>query len=118
MMFKGTQFWSGGVWMAVCGGVQYYACVHDNQRHSCNKSGPGSSMGFVMGTVDLLGSSLCVWMAFIFLPYSKKSAGLRMRKKGDLTEPIEVQEDSASEVEDDSVDIRHFCGWRYFRGRG
>jgi len=116
MMFKGTQFMSGGVMMALIGGIQYYDCVHDKGRHTCAETGPGTSFGFVMGVIDFFGSCVLVWVGFVVLPYSVKSAGLRKTVDHEETEPRNEEEDTDSEHE--GMSTKRCCGWHQYIGRG
>merc|ERR1719476_578064 len=75
--FKGSQFISSGVIQAVIAAVKYYMCVHPGGSHSCDTEGPGSTQDLGSGLVDFVGSCVLVWAAFLLLPYSATSAGLR-----------------------------------------
>eukprot|EP00931_Biecheleriopsis_adriatica_P102421 TRINITY_DN77399_c0_g1_i1.p1 TRINITY_DN77399_c0_g1~~TRINITY_DN77399_c0_g1_i1.p1 ORF type:complete len:473 (+),score=70.74 TRINITY_DN77399_c0_g1_i1:203-1420(+) len=75
--FKGMQFISSGVCLAIQAAVQYYMCVHHDGTHTCNEDGPGARQKIVYGLVDWWGSCILVWVAFLFLPCSNRTAGLR-----------------------------------------
>lgn len=75
LMFKGTQFLSSGVAMAVISAIQYYTCVHEDGTHTCHTTGPGSSRFLLSGTIDVLGSCALTWVAFLLLPFSERAAG-------------------------------------------
>lgn len=77
LTFKGTQFLSSGIGMAVFAAVKYYMCVHPGGHHTCDENGPASSMDLTGSSIDFLGSCILVWVAFLCLPCSTRSAGLR-----------------------------------------
>eukprot|EP00929_Paragymnodinium_shiwhaense_P076453 TRINITY_DN39314_c0_g1_i1.p1 TRINITY_DN39314_c0_g1~~TRINITY_DN39314_c0_g1_i1.p1 ORF type:complete len:335 (+),score=45.84 TRINITY_DN39314_c0_g1_i1:158-1162(+) len=77
LSFKGTQFVSSGVCMAVMAAVRYYICVLPDGTHTCDVNGPGAVQDLFSGAIDILGSCFLVWAAFLALPYSTRSAGLR-----------------------------------------
>jgi len=77
MMFKGTQFLSSGIFMALYGGILYYNCVHQNGIHTCHEGGPGTSKSAWLAIVDMVGCSLLVWLGFFILPWTQKAAGLK-----------------------------------------
>mmetsp|Transcript_44995 Transcript_44995/g.143338 ORF Transcript_44995/g.143338 Transcript_44995/m.143338 type:complete len:515 (-) Transcript_44995:143-1687(-) len=77
LTFKGTQVISSGAGMSVVAAYKYYMCVHPHQYHSCSMTGPGAKDDLVSGFVDFLGSCVLVWVAFLSLPCSVRSAGLR-----------------------------------------
>jgi len=82
MAFKATQFLSAGVFLALLGTWKYYWCVGMDGRHTCLKYGPGESASLgpkygYLGVIDIAGSCVLVWIAFLLLPYSVQNAGLR-----------------------------------------
>lgn len=78
LTFKGTQVISSGVVMSIIAAYRYYLCVHPNGFHTCDVNGPGSSTNLGRGGVlDFLGSCFLVWAAFLCLPCSNSSAGVR-----------------------------------------
>eukprot|EP00929_Paragymnodinium_shiwhaense_P057503 TRINITY_DN28790_c0_g1_i1.p1 TRINITY_DN28790_c0_g1~~TRINITY_DN28790_c0_g1_i1.p1 ORF type:complete len:442 (-),score=56.74 TRINITY_DN28790_c0_g1_i1:338-1663(-) len=77
LAFKGTQFLSSGVCMAVMAAVRYYMCVLPDGTHTCAENGPGATQDIVSGAIDILGSCILVWAAFAALPFSVRSAGMR-----------------------------------------
>jgi len=82
MAFKAIQFLSSGVGLALMGTWRYYWCVESGGVHSCDDNGPGESPTFGhyyghLGAVDIVGSCVLVWMAFLLLPFSVQNAGLR-----------------------------------------
>jgi hypothetical protein len=77
MMFKGTQFLSSGILMALYGGILYYKCVHRNGIHTCHSDGPGASQSSWLVLMDMVGCSLLVWLGFFCLPMTQKAAGLK-----------------------------------------
>lgn len=74
LMFKGLQWLSSGLVLAVCGMLQYYVCVQDE---ACRSDGPGVSMGITIPTVDMVGCCLLVWTAFLLLPFTTTAVGAR-----------------------------------------
>jgi len=77
LMFKGAQFISSGVCLATVAAVKYYLCVNPGGTHTCDTQGPGVDQDLTTGGIDFLGSCILVWLAFLLLPRSTNSAGLR-----------------------------------------
>jgi len=77
LQFKGTQFLSSGVGMAIFAAIKYEICVHPDGTHSCATNGPGATSDVLSGVIDILGSCSLVWAAFFTLPWSQRSAGQR-----------------------------------------
>mmetsp|Transcript_63397 Transcript_63397/g.163120 ORF Transcript_63397/g.163120 Transcript_63397/m.163120 type:complete len:453 (-) Transcript_63397:87-1445(-) len=75
--FKGTQFISSGVVQAIGAAVRYYLCVHPGGEHTCDTTGPGANQDMLSGVIDFVGSCILVWVAFLCLPCSERSAGMR-----------------------------------------
>lgn len=47
--FKGIQFISGGIVLAITGAMQYYYCVRDD---NCDTHGPGTADGTFWGLLE------------------------------------------------------------------
>merc|ERR1712232_900781 len=77
LTFKGTQFISSGVCMAIISAVRFYLCVHPDGKHTCDVDGPGATQDVLSGAIDMIGSCILVWVAFYFLPITQRSAGMR-----------------------------------------
>jgi len=77
LAFKGTQFISSGVAMACVAAIKYYLCVHPGGEHTCDVDGPGANQDVPTSAVDFLGSCILTWIAFLLLPCSQRSAGMR-----------------------------------------
>mmetsp|Transcript_76875 Transcript_76875/g.235309 ORF Transcript_76875/g.235309 Transcript_76875/m.235309 type:complete len:404 (-) Transcript_76875:35-1246(-) len=75
--FKGSQFVSSGIIQACVAAVKYYLCVHPGGTHTCDVDGPGANQDLGSGLVDFMGSIVLTWVAFLWLPYSSRSAGKR-----------------------------------------
>jgi hypothetical protein len=101
LAFKGTQFISSGICMAVYAAVQYYLCVNPGQEHTCDKTGPGVTTGNTSSAIDFFGCCILVWIVFFLLPSSIRSAGLR-----------EIAEDP------EATDDKKLCCCRWHPGRG
>lgn len=99
LAFKGTQFISSGVCMAIFAAVKYYMCVLPGGRHTCDKNGPGVTTDVVSSAVDYFGCCILCWVVFILLRTSKRSAGLK-----DLAEDPEAAEKAKC------------CNWHQDRG--
>jgi len=109
LAFKGTQFLSSGLAMAVVAAVKYWLCVHPGGRHTCDSDGPGANQDLLMGSVDFLGSCILVWVAFLVLPCSQRSAGNR-----EIVESGKV----VTDMEDGAMGPRNCCCCRREHGRG
>mmetsp|Transcript_108016 Transcript_108016/g.344886 ORF Transcript_108016/g.344886 Transcript_108016/m.344886 type:complete len:491 (-) Transcript_108016:295-1767(-) len=72
---KGTQFKSGGVVLFVYGTLQYMICVTPGDPHACDKRGPGSNIFVWLSGLDLIGSLIISWAAFLVIPYSATHDG-------------------------------------------
>lgn len=102
--FKGTQFISSGIVLATIAAVKYYLCVHPDGTHDCATKGPGADQDVMWTGIDFLASCIFVWIAFICLPCSARSAGVR-----------EIGIDSEAQVEGANED--KCCGkWDGSRG--
>lgn len=77
LAFKGTQFISSGVCMAMVASVKYYMCVNPGGTHTCDTDGPGVNVGVASSLIDFFGCSILCWIVFLVLPTSTRSAGLR-----------------------------------------
>lgn len=75
LQLKGMQFISGGIICAFIGAGKYYWCVQPGGMHSCDVDGP--YLDPVFGCVDMLGSCVLVWLAFLVLPFTEKAGGMR-----------------------------------------
>mmetsp|Transcript_73292 Transcript_73292/g.184656 ORF Transcript_73292/g.184656 Transcript_73292/m.184656 type:complete len:471 (-) Transcript_73292:80-1492(-) len=75
--FKGSQFISSGVIQAIIAAIKYYLCVHPGGTHTCDVDGPGATQDLASGLADFLGSCILTWIAFLWLPCSNRSAGLK-----------------------------------------
>jgi len=73
--FKGTQVLSSGVAYAIIAACKFWDCIHSDMTHSCNVAGPGVDMDIWTGGVDFFGSTILVWVAFLWLPFSTNYAG-------------------------------------------
>jgi len=76
LAFKGTQVLSSGVFMSSLAAIKYNLCVHPHDLHSCSTGGPGVTEWLLSSCVDMLGSCVLVWLAFVALPWSVPSAGM------------------------------------------
>jgi hypothetical protein len=85
LAFKGTQFISSGVCMAIFAAVKYYLCIHPGGTHTCDTDGPGVSVDIISSAIDFFGCCILVWIAFLLLPTCQRSAG--MREIGDEPKP-------------------------------
>lgn len=108
LTFKGLQFISSGVVLGIVAAVKYYMCVNPDGTHTCNVDGPGATQRFWDGVVDWLGSCALVWIAFLFLPCSDRTAGLREIGTEDAESLAREDEDAASS--------RGCCGQRRYDG--
>lgn len=77
MSIKGLMAVSSGICAMCIAATQYYMCVHPGSVHTCEKSGPGVTIPIIISMVDWIGISSLVWMAFLALPYSVRTAGVR-----------------------------------------
>merc|ERR1712048_769649 len=77
MSIKGLQFLTSGIGMMCFAAFKYFMCVHPGGPHDCDKYGPGANVPVVTGLIDWFGISILVWIAFLWLPCSVRSAGLR-----------------------------------------
>jgi len=134
MMFKGTQFISGGVAMMACGGTQYFWCITDvsikdtggkeYHGHTCDTDGPGSSQPVLVGVLDIIGSCVLVWTAFRLLDISVNGAGDRQsdpylgHESGMLPTDEEVSAASVDEREDMSEKFLWRCCFRGRKAKG
>mmetsp|Transcript_35493 Transcript_35493/g.101347 ORF Transcript_35493/g.101347 Transcript_35493/m.101347 type:complete len:765 (+) Transcript_35493:57-2351(+) len=115
MLFKGIQFLTSGLGMVLVGAGQYYLCIRADGTHDCMTSGPGSSRDAYLAMTDLLGSCLLCWTAFLLLPCSEKTAGLRYASEESL------EEAEAKAEEEDNDNTRRYCcccAMRVHKGRG
>jgi len=112
MMFKGTQFISGGLAMMAAGGTQYFLCIKDH-GHTCDKHGPGSSQHVLVGVLDILGSCVLVWIAFRLLDISEKAAGDRQSDPyvGHESGRLPTDEE-ALRSQGDAADLKNAFTWR------
>uniref|UniRef100_A0A6T0SWT4 Uncharacterized protein n=1 Tax=Alexandrium monilatum TaxID=311494 RepID=A0A6T0SWT4_9DINO len=83
MAIKGLQFICSGVLMMCTAAYMYYMCVHPGGTHDCDTRGPGVNQDLFVSVTDWIGTCVLVWVAFLWLPCSQRSAGLR--------DPIEDQ---------------------------
>mmetsp|Transcript_10286 Transcript_10286/g.21792 ORF Transcript_10286/g.21792 Transcript_10286/m.21792 type:complete len:466 (-) Transcript_10286:69-1466(-) len=107
LMFKGTQVISSGVIMSIVAVAKYYMCVHPLSVHTCATVGPGADSDLFSAFVDFIGSSVLVWCAFLCLPCSTRSAGLRQLN----VDPEEVMSDDEGQASS-----RRCCRWDTGRG--
>jgi len=77
MSIKGLQFLCSGIGMMCYAAFQYYMCVHPGGTHTCDKSGPGAKQDLLVSVTDWIGTCSLVWIAFLWLPCSERSAGIR-----------------------------------------
>jgi len=70
MMLKGTFFLTGGVICGLATSVGYLRCVKPGGCHTCDVDGPAYHLHVKSGAVDLGGSCLLVWTAFVCLRWS------------------------------------------------
>merc|ERR1712050_96298 len=64
--------------MGMCfAAFQYFMRVHPDGSHTCALTGPGAKIPLILSLVDWFGISILVWVAFLWLPCSTRSAGLR-----------------------------------------
>jgi hypothetical protein len=77
LAFKGTQFISSGVVMAIMAAIKYYLCVKIDGTHTCATEGPGVNVDTTTSAIDFFGCCILVWLAFFCLPACKRSAGLK-----------------------------------------
>jgi hypothetical protein len=77
LAFKGTQFISSGVVMAIVAAIKYYLCVKVGGTHTCDTEGPGVNVDVTTSAIDFFGCCILVWIAFLLLPTCKRSAGLK-----------------------------------------
>jgi len=77
LAFKGTQFISSGLVMAVMASVKYYMCVLPGGTHTCNENGPGVNVDVLTSSIDFFGCCILCWVCFALLHTSDRSAGLR-----------------------------------------
>ncbi|CAD7948220.1 unnamed protein product [Amoebophrya sp. A120] len=72
--FKGMQFVTGGVLMALYGSMEYYSCV---QTRNCEASGPGKNItdGLALSLLEFFFNIFLTWTAFLSLPFSEKHGG-------------------------------------------
>jgi hypothetical protein len=101
LAFKGTQFISSGVIMAIMAAVKYYMCVKPGGTHTCDEEGPGVTTDVTSSAIDFFGSCILCWIVFLLLPTSKRSGGLR-----------EIAEDP------EAADDKKLCCCRWHSDRG
>lgn len=77
MAIKGLQFICSGVLMMCIAAYMYYMCVHPGGFHTCDTAGPGVKQDIVVSIADWIGTCVLVWVAFLWLPCSERSAGAR-----------------------------------------
>jgi len=77
MAIKGLQFICSGVLMMCIAAYMYYMCVHPGGFHTCDETGPGVKQDILVSLSDWMGTCVLVWVAFLWLPCSERSAGLR-----------------------------------------
>lgn len=77
LAFKGTQFISSGICMAIMAAIKYYMCVKLDGTHTCDTEGPGVNIDTTTSAIDFFGCCILVWIAFFCLPCCKRSAGLK-----------------------------------------
>lgn len=101
LTFKGSQFLSSGVALAVAAAVQFYICVNPDGTHTCDVNGPGASTTVPTSLLDVVGSCVLVWAAFLCLPCSERNAGVReivLQQDSDASGPeTEVREPKPQE---------------------
>lgn len=95
MAIKGLQFVCSGVLMMCIAAYMYFMCVHPGGKHTCDQSGPGAKQPLFVSLTDWLGTCILVWVAFLWLPCSSRSAGSRDEfeleaEEGDVREAREV----------------------------
>lgn len=76
LMLKGTTFLSDGVCVAIKAAVSYYECVKPDGTHTCKTTGPAAHFN-LFTVLDLAGSCILVWTAFLLLPHSGRAAGAK-----------------------------------------
>lgn len=132
LMLKAVQFITSGIGMAFMGGLQYFMCVREDGTHTCDKDGPGSLTTIEMGVLDIAGLCGLIWISFLLLPYSRRSAGMRRNDwDGDSLAPrsayesrsYALSEEGLSELEEDPQEEGHAqqegcCGWSQDHSRG
>merc|ERR1712226_660647 len=80
------------------GAMEYFMCftMYKHDILSCIKTyGPGADEALVLGLLDYLGSCVLVWVAFRFLPQSKKYV-----KRTYVGRSLSLAEESEDEVDD------------------
>jgi len=90
MAIKGLQFLCSGILMMCYAAYLYYMCVNQDGTHSCDKTGPGAKQDLLVSITDWLGTCILVWVAFLWLPCSERSAGNR-----DFMEEEEDEEEAS-----------------------
>jgi len=90
MSIKGLQFICSGIGMMCYAAYTYYMCVHPGGKHTCDDYGPGAAYPVVVSIIDWFGTCVLVWIAFLWLPCSVRSAGIR--------DPVEEQEEEQEAV--------------------
>mmetsp|Transcript_73148 Transcript_73148/g.160018 ORF Transcript_73148/g.160018 Transcript_73148/m.160018 type:complete len:542 (+) Transcript_73148:86-1711(+) len=105
--FKGSQFISSGILQATIAAVRYYMCVHPGGTHTCDVDGPGQSQDLVTGMIDFLGSCILTWVAFWWLPFSDRSAGMRSAVEQEVPGPQD------EEAEPETAPTSRYCCCKY-----
>lgn len=83
LTFKGTQFFTSGVGLGFFGAMSYYVCylfAGDGLRLCIDRRGPGSTDWLSSLLFDYVGSMCLVWVAFLYLPRSRRKHWLHAQK--------------------------------------
>jgi len=110
LMFKGCQFVSSGVCMAIYVAVKYFLCVHKDEHHTCETNGPAAAHNEISALVDIFGSCILVWFVFWMLPRSTRSAGERDIAKRENSQ--------GSDAEAEALEGQGCCRCDYVEHRG
>jgi len=117
MAIKGLQFICSGVLMMCTAAYMYYMCVHPGGTHDCDIRGPGVKQDLMVSLTDWIGTCVLVWVAFLWLPCSERSAGLRdVVEAGEgSNEPQNSQNAQSSDAEEAGTGC---CGAKRERDKG
>jgi len=125
---KGTQFITQGILNAIIGGVQYYNCVNLSDAanaanpfvHTCSVNGPGSLSIFYVDMGLFALESFMAWIAFLFLPYSKKKGLRKLTPTSPRPHFLKMDEESGFEQDGQKPQQikRNCCGCRMYDRRG